>query len=52
MLVQGAGVNGGKFYGDWPGLTESVLDQGDLPVVTDDRRVLANSSSNATGRRS
>ncbi len=40
MLVQGAGVNGGKFYGDWPGLTERVLDQGDLPVVTDYRRVL------------
>lgn len=40
MLVQGAGVNGGKFYGDWPGLTETVLDQGDLPVVTDYRRVL------------
>lgn len=40
MLVQGAGVNGGKFYGQWPGLTPSVLDAGDLPVVTDYRRVL------------
>lgn len=40
MLVQGAGVNGGKFYGQWPGLTPSVLNAGDLPVVTDYRRVL------------
>ena len=41
MLVQGAGVNGGKMYGDWPGLKESQLDQGDLAVTTDYRRVLA-----------
>ena len=41
MLVMGAGVNGGKFYGHWPGLSDSVLDQGDLPVVTDYRQVLS-----------
>ena len=41
MLVQGAGVNGGKMYGDWPGLKDNQLDQGDLAVTTDYRRVLA-----------
>ncbi len=41
MLIQGAGVNGGKMYGDWPGLKDSQLDQGDLAVTTDYRRVLA-----------
>lgn len=41
MLVQGAGVNGGKMYGDWPGLKDNQLDQGDLAVATDYRRVLS-----------
>ncbi|MHB1207927.1 MAG: DUF1501 domain-containing protein [Rhodospirillaceae bacterium] len=41
MLLLGAGVNGGKMYGDWPGLKDNQLDQGDLPVTTDYRRVLA-----------
>ncbi len=41
MLVQGAGVNGGKMYGDWPGLRDNQLDQGDLAVTTDYRRVLS-----------
>lgn len=41
MLIQGAGVNGGKMYGDWPGLKENQLDQGDLAVTTDYRRVLS-----------
>ncbi len=40
MMVMGAGVNGGKFYGDWPGLKSNVLDQGDVPVVTDYRQIL------------
>ena len=40
MLVAGAGVKGGKYYGSWPGLgTESVID-GDLKVTTDYRNVL------------
>jgi len=40
MLVAGAGVKGGKYYGTWPGLgTESVID-GDLQVTTDYRNVL------------
>jgi uncharacterized protein (DUF1501 family) len=41
MLIQGAGVNGGRMYGDWPGLRDDQLDQGDLAVTTDYRRVLA-----------
>jgi uncharacterized protein (DUF1501 family) len=40
MLVAGAGVKGGQYYGRWPGLgTESVID-GDLQVTTDYRNVL------------
>ncbi len=40
MLVAGAGVKGGKYYGSWPGLgAESVID-GDLKVTTDYRNVL------------
>jgi uncharacterized protein (DUF1501 family) len=40
MLVAGAGVKGGRYYGSWPGLgTESVID-GDLKVTTDYRNVL------------
>ncbi len=40
MLVAGAGVKGGQYYGSWPGLgTESVID-GDLKVTTDYRNVL------------
>jgi uncharacterized protein (DUF1501 family) len=41
MLVMGAGVNGGKFYGAWPGLRTADLDQGDLRITTDYRQVLA-----------
>jgi uncharacterized protein (DUF1501 family) len=39
MFLAGAGVNGGKYYGSWPGLE----DQGDadLRVTTDYRSVLA-----------
>ena len=39
MLVAGAGVNGGKYYATWPGLS-SDLDS-DLTVTTDYRSVLA-----------
>ena len=40
MLVAGAGVKGGKYYGSWPGLgTQNEID-GDLKVTTDYRNVL------------
>lgn len=40
MLVAGAGVKGGKYYGRWPGLDASALAEGDLKVTTDYRQVL------------
>lgn len=39
MLVAGAGVKGGRYYGSWPGL-QNTLDA-DLSVTTDYRSVLA-----------
>jgi uncharacterized protein (DUF1501 family) len=39
MLVAGAGVKGGRYYGTWPGLTNSL--DADLAVTTDYRSVLA-----------
>jgi uncharacterized protein (DUF1501 family) len=41
FLVMGGGIRGGRVYGSWPGLSPDVLDQGDLPVTTDFRDVLA-----------
>lgn len=42
MLVAGGGVDGGRVYGDWPGLSTGVLSAGeDLAVTTDYRQVLA-----------
>lgn len=42
MLVAGGTVRGGKVYGRWPGLSESVLFEGrDLAVTTDFRTLLA-----------
>ncbi|MCW2819455.1 MAG: hypothetical protein JWR42_2242 [Marmoricola sp.] len=40
MLVAGAGVKGGKYYGRWPGLDSTSLSDGDLKVTTDYRNVL------------
>jgi len=40
MLVLGSGVNGGRIYGDWPGLKPHQLREGDLRVTTDVRQVL------------
>jgi len=41
MFVAGGGVNGGKVYGDWPGLAKDKLyATGDLAVTTDFRDVL------------
>jgi len=41
MFLMGGGVNGGRVYGDWPGLAEEALDRGDLAVSTDYRTVLS-----------
>jgi hypothetical protein len=40
MLVLGGKVNGGKIYGNWPGLENLDQDQ-DLRITTDFRKVLA-----------
>jgi uncharacterized protein (DUF1501 family) len=42
MLVLGGNVNGGKMYGQWPGLGKDQLDNSvDLAVTTDYRTVLS-----------
>jgi len=41
MLLMGGGVNGGRVYGEWPGLEEDALDRGDLAITTDYRTVLS-----------
>ncbi len=42
MFVIGKGVNGGKVLGEWPGLSDEVLEgPGDLPVKSNYRDVLA-----------
>ncbi len=41
MLLAGAGVRGGQVYGQWPGLREADLVDGDLAVTRDYRSVLA-----------
>lgn len=40
MLLAGAGVNGGRYYGEWPGLAAGNLVDGDLAVTRDYRSVL------------
>lgn len=40
MFALGGNVNGGQVYGDWPGLQEQNLSDGDLQVATDFRTVL------------
>lgn len=40
MLVAGAGVKGGRYYGPWPWLSARNLEDGDLAVTTDYRNVL------------
>lgn len=41
MLLLGAGVRGGRYYGRWPGLGRGKLVEGDLAVTNDYRSVLA-----------
>ena len=42
MFVMGGTVNGGKVYGQWPGLgPDALYDHRDLDVTTDYRRVLS-----------
>jgi uncharacterized protein (DUF1501 family) len=42
MWVLGGRINGGKVYGEWPGIGDSSLNEGrDLAVTTDFRSVLA-----------
>jgi uncharacterized protein (DUF1501 family) len=42
MMVLGGRVQGGRFYGRWPGLATDKLDEGvDLSVATDYRQVLS-----------
>lgn len=40
MLLMGAAVKGGQYYGQWPGLADGSLIDGDLRVTTDYRDVL------------
>ncbi len=40
MLLAGAGVRGGRYYGSWPWLGQGDLVDGDLAVTTDYRNVL------------
>mgnify|MGYP001609885431 CR=1 FL=1 len=42
MFALGGGVQGGRVYADWPGLSTEILEgPGDLPVTTDYRDVLS-----------
>ena len=40
MMALGGSVNGGRMYGQWPGLKAADLVAGDLRVTTDYRHVL------------
>ncbi|WP_104107686.1 DUF1501 domain-containing protein [Nocardioides sp. 616] len=47
MFLAGAGVKGGRYYGKWPGLKNSL--DADLEVTTDYRSVLAEVVASRTG---
>jgi len=52
MFALGAGVRGGKVYGDWPGLQPEQLYEGrDLNVTTDFRTVLSELVAKQLGNR-
>ncbi len=40
MMVLGGRIQGGKLYGEWPGLAAGQLDDGDLAITTDYRAVV------------
>jgi uncharacterized protein (DUF1501 family) len=51
MMVLGGSVQGGRFYGRWPGLATDKLDEGvDLSVATDYRQVLSEALAAHSGR--
>ena len=51
MAVLGGKVQGGKFYGRWPGLTSDKLEESvDLAVTTDYRHVLSETVNHITGQ--
>ena len=50
MLLLGGNIRGGKVYGEWRGLQESVLDEKrDLPVTTDFRMPITSILQNRLG---
>ena len=52
MMVLGGGVQGGKVYGEWPGLQKEQLFEGrDLAVTTDYRLVLSELLRTHMGRK-
>ena len=52
MLTLGGNVNGGKVYGNWPGLNNDQLyDHADLAVTTDYRQVLSELLSTRLGNK-
>jgi uncharacterized protein (DUF1501 family) len=50
MFVLGGGVNGGKVFGSWPGLSDDQLfERTDLAITTDYRHVLSEIVSKRLG---
>ena len=41
MMVLSGSANGGQIYGEWPGIENADLDNGDLAVTTDYRQVIS-----------
>ena len=41
VMLMGGGVNGGQVFGNWPGLQDDALVDGDLAGTTDYRQLLA-----------
>ncbi len=50
LFLLGGGINGGKVYGDWPGLShDQLFDQADLAITTDYRQVVSEVLVNRLG---